>query len=391
MKIAFCLFRYFPYGGLQRDFLRLAKLFVSKGHQLTVYTMKWEEKWERSKIDNIKINIIKLPIYSLTNHDRAIRFSKVLQRIFKAEAYDLIIGFNKMPGLDYYYCADSCYVTKVDAQKARHIKLFYSLTSRYKKFKFLEESVFDPQNNTKILFLSRQEQINYQNYYGTQSERCFLLPPNIDKARFQLADLTDITEKSKLKQDLIQEVGLDNISQNNKWLLMVGSGFKTKGVARSIRLVKHLVDLNLKVNLIIIGQDNPSDFIKLATELNINNFINFLPGRDDIANFMNAADLLVHPAYRENTGTVILESIIMGLPVVASGTCGYAEYINQSGCGKVIDEPFVQESFNQNVYQLLNDNNQLLSGMRKNGLEFRETAEIYHADDKILEIIDQNE
>jgi UDP-glucose:(heptosyl)LPS alpha-1,3-glucosyltransferase len=42
MKLAFCLFKYFPYGGLQRDFLRIARVCRERGHEVHVYTMQWE-------------------------------------------------------------------------------------------------------------------------------------------------------------------------------------------------------------------------------------------------------------------------------------------------------------------------------------------------------------
>ena len=41
MKLAFVLFRYFPYGGLERDMLAMAKLCRDRGHEITIYTREW--------------------------------------------------------------------------------------------------------------------------------------------------------------------------------------------------------------------------------------------------------------------------------------------------------------------------------------------------------------
>ena len=41
MKIAICLYKYFPFGGLQRDFLRIAEVLVKRGHEVRVYTREW--------------------------------------------------------------------------------------------------------------------------------------------------------------------------------------------------------------------------------------------------------------------------------------------------------------------------------------------------------------
>ena len=42
MKLAFCLYKYFPFGGLQRDFLRIALACQARGHDIRVYTLDWE-------------------------------------------------------------------------------------------------------------------------------------------------------------------------------------------------------------------------------------------------------------------------------------------------------------------------------------------------------------
>lgn len=378
MKLAFCLFEYFPYGGLQRDFLRIAKFCITKGHQIDVYTMQWSG--DKPDLEELNINIVNVPPY-LSNHNKALSFSKKLQTILLQKKYDLTFGFNKISGLDLYYCADSCYVAKVDSQKTKLVKLFYKLTARFRKYKYLEYSVFANQK-TKILFLSDQERINYQKYYQTADSLCYLLPPNINKARFE--PVVDAELKQKIKKELSEEL---SISYAQPWLLMVGSGFRTKGVDRSIYLLKYLKDKNISANLIVIGQDDPKPFLNLARKLNIVEQVKILPGRDDIPKFMSVADLLLHPAYRENTGTVILESIIMGLPVIASGVCGYAEHVNKSSCGMVIAEPFDQQVFNLDCYKLLQDKDLNLI-MQHNGLLYRNTADIYNSDNKILELLE---
>ncbi len=375
MKIAFCLFKYFPYGGLQRDFLRIAKLCVARGHQVVVYTMEWQGQVP----DNL--NVILIPCNNFTNHYKAVYFSAKVNKILSEsqDKVDLVIGFNKMPGLDIYYCADSCYTAKVAEQKSRFVQAFYKITNRYNAYKKLEEQVF-LNKKTKWLFLSQNEQEIYKSKYKFYNND-YLLPPHIDKKRF--LPVTEFDDKYEIKKHLAAQL---NINVNSDWLLMVGSGFRTKGVDRSIQLVSFLKNRGICVNLIVIGQDNPSMFVNQAKKLGISNFVTFLPGREDIANFMSVSTILLHPAYRENTGTVILEAIIMGLPVVASGICGYSPYIKESGCGEVIREPFLQSDFDHTVYNIIkNDLNMLQSSK---GLAFRDKADIYNADHKIIDIIE---
>ncbi|MCD8542115.1 MAG: hypothetical protein LRY69_01325 [Gammaproteobacteria bacterium] len=45
MKLAFCIFKYFPYGGLQRDMRRIAEIAYSRGHDVDIYTMEWKSDY----------------------------------------------------------------------------------------------------------------------------------------------------------------------------------------------------------------------------------------------------------------------------------------------------------------------------------------------------------
>ena len=41
-NIALVLFKYFPYGGLQRDFFSIAKELKERGHSIKVFTRTWD-------------------------------------------------------------------------------------------------------------------------------------------------------------------------------------------------------------------------------------------------------------------------------------------------------------------------------------------------------------
>ena len=40
------------------------------------------------------------------------------------------------------------------------------------------------------------------------------------------------------------------------------------------------------------------------------------------------------------TGTVILEALVNGLPVITTSACGYAKHVRAAGAGIVLEEPF---------------------------------------------------
>ena len=78
-----------------------------------------------------------------------------------------------------------------------------------------------------------------------------------------------------------------------------------------------------------------------------------LPGQDDIPRFLLGADLLLHPAYSESAGYVLLEATISGLPGLTTSSCGYACHVEQAGSGLVCTEPFNQLELNENLATIL--------------------------------------
>src|SRR5579862_5438519 len=132
MKIAFCLFKYFPYGGLQRDFLKMANLCVQRGHDVIVYTMKWDG--EAATGFNLQI----LPVKGAQNHTRKQAFVDQVTLRLQHDRPDVVMGFNKMPNLDIYYAADVCYQSRA---REKH-GAFYRMLPRYRRLVELEEAVF---------------------------------------------------------------------------------------------------------------------------------------------------------------------------------------------------------------------------------------------------------
>ncbi|MGH8773186.1 MAG: glycosyltransferase, partial [Burkholderiales bacterium] len=70
MKLAFCLFKYFPYGGMQRDFLRIARACRRRGHEIHVYTLEWQG----APANEFDVNIV--AARGITNHQRYSAFSE---------------------------------------------------------------------------------------------------------------------------------------------------------------------------------------------------------------------------------------------------------------------------------------------------------------------------
>jgi UDP-glucose:(heptosyl)LPS alpha-1,3-glucosyltransferase len=318
--------------------------------------------------------VVRVPVKALTNTSRYEKFTAWVAADLQVRPAARVVGFNKMPGLDVYFAADPCYEEK--AQTLRNP--FYRLSSRYRHFSAYERAVFAPASPTEILMISEVQQPFFEKHYATPKDRFHLLPPGI------APDRRAPPEAPRIRAEFRAEFAL---AADDLLLLQVGSGFKTKGLDRSLLALAHLPeDLRRRTRLIAIGQDEPGTFLRLAKSLGLAEQVSILPGRSDIPRFLLGADLLVHPAYNENTGTVLLEAVVAGLPVLCSAVCGYAHYITEAGGGLVIPEPFAQARMDEMLQRMLRDDEERRH-WQANALAFAETADIYSNAERAADII----
>lgn len=326
MRIAICLFHYFPHAGLQRDFWRISQELLARGHSLEVLTLSWRAPLPTQ----FPVHI--LPKRGFTNHARAKHFSDDCARFFKKNSFDLILGFNKMPGLDLYYAADGCLTFRM--QKKPWWK---KLTLRYWQYASLEKMVFQPGKKTKIFCLCERQAFEYQTMYDTESPRIIILPPTLAPER-QAPDAV-----LSAKQHARQAFKLDT---NTLVLSFIATRFRSKGLDRVIKSLGHLpTSESARIQLWVIGDDDAKPYIELAKKYKVSHCLQFFGGQSDIQPYLLASDGLVHPARVENTGTVLLEAMILGVPVLTIERCGYAEFIKDHHAGLILEKDFNQKDW----------------------------------------------
>jgi len=335
MKLAFVLYKYFPYGGLQRDMLRIAMACLEDGQTVRVYTMAWEGDVPEG------IDVVRIEGRGMSSHARNRAFSRELRSRLRRDPPDLVVGFNKMPDLDVYYAADGCLREKLFTERGRLSRL----APRYRHFLNYERAVFAPGSATEILMISPRQKAIFRRLYDTPESRIHMLPPGIARDRMAGPDAAEL--RTSFRTEFA-------FGDDEHVILCIGSGFKTKGLDRSLRALAALGEpLRGRARLIAIGEDNPAAYVAQARQLGISGQFQILRGRDDIPRILQGGDLLLHPAYYENTGTVLLEAIVAGLPVLTTDTCGYAFHVHKSGAGRVLDSPFDQAALDAALADML--------------------------------------
>lgn len=365
--LCFCLFKYFPYGGLQSDFLAIALECQRRGFRIVVYT----RSWDGTVPEGFDVRFVE--VHALQNHRKAIQFSARVNEALQGEDFAVVIGFNRMPGLDVYFAADNCYAAKAATQRG----FFYRLGGRYKTYASMEAAVFAPESKTMILLIAERQKKDFMSYYSTPEDRLELLPPGMNRNRARPQNAENLRAEMRRQLD---------VPDGEAMLIQIGSGFVTKGVDRTIRALAALSpSLKTSTRLWIVGKDRADRFVRLAKSLGVEDRVVFLGGRDDVPQLLLAADVMVHPAANEAAGIVLLEALAAGLPVVCSGACGHAVHISRSG-GSVLPEPFVQMNLNERLEELLSRGD--LGSLGGAALAYAESTDLYSQHERAAECIE---
>ena len=369
-KLAFVVSLFFEYGGMQRSLLRIAEECVQRGHDVHIFTGGWLGDRPAT------ITVHEMDTRAMTNvRSNDILAKKLAKAIAQDGQFDCVVGFTKIPGLDVYYAGDPCYTERVATSRP----WWYRFSPRYLGFRRQEAAVFAKGLKTELMLIAHNEQQQFMKYYGTEPERFHLLPPGINRARFEQTPSED--DIAALRKEL-------GIKEHEKMLLLVGARFQTKGLDRALDAVAALsAEQVAAVKLVIVGGDKQAPYLKQAQRLQITDRIVFTGAREDLVRFYHAADLLVHPPYTENTGTILIEAMLCNLPILATGVCGFAFHVTAAQAGNICPEPFEQTVFNSMLAEMLDD--EVLKSFAGKGLAYCETTDLYSLIERAADVIIQ--
>lgn len=365
MRLAFVLFEWFPYGGMQRDLIKVVKACQERAQpHIAIYCLRWNGP----KPEGVELHEVK--VTGLSAVARRAAFERFVQEKV-AGRYDKVVGFNRMAGLDYYFGADNSFTWRAFNQRS----WWYRLTSRARHYMRQERAVFGSDSRTIALLLSPLQRKQYEAAHGTPAARLIDLKPGIERKHCA-------TENAEQQRKAFRAAqGLRN---DDLLVLQVGSSFNTKGVDRSLAALASLpAQLKERVHYLLLGQDQPEPWLQKARQVGIAS-VRIEAARPDIPDCMQGADLLLHPSRHESAGMVILEAIVAGLPVLTTASCGYAFHVERAAAGCVCAEPFRQERLNELLRTMLESDRR---AWRANGIAYGREQDLYDMPQQVAELL----
>ncbi len=141
--------------------------------------------------------------------------------------------------------------------------------------------------------------------------------------------------KSKITNKILNKI---NHSKDKKYLLFVGRVVKDKGVTELVDAFINLEKRFENYTLLIVG---PIENIRkeegiplhILDEIENNPRIMALGWSDDVKYYLDIADFLIHPSYREGFPNVLLQAGAMGCPIICSDIPGNIDMVEHKITG----------------------------------------------------------
>ncbi len=156
-------------------------------------------------------------------------------------------------------------------------------------------------------------------------QRLHRIPNGIQVDRF----LEDLNPSADIRQELA-------IPSHHRLILSLGRLSTQKGLSTLFQAVSTLRELPQSWSLILVGEGpERSRLERQKRKLGLESCVHFLGHREDVADLLRAADLVVLPSLREALPYAALEAMAVGKAIIATSVGGLPELLDGGLCGRL--------------------------------------------------------
>ena len=315
------------FGGAESSLRLMAEKLSSRGHSVDYITRDVGVRSNVRQIDNVKLHVLprlkkgnKFGIIRILNNN----FLEIyLKKIIKNNNIDIIYCFYELSIL-------------TSLLKIKEISYYPKIVMRMAGLHWYEES-------KKSDIASK----NYNNIFNKIDSVNYIHSGLKDLTKIKLAELNmDVTFKDSFILDIGSSFtdkretecrGLDN----KKFTVLMATRFSNYQKRQDL-LVKAIsfIDESIKIKVKLIGNGSEKEKIqKMIDDLKLNSKVEIIPFMDQhqLWEEMQSSDLLCHACDYEGLGKIIIESMAMGLPVLASKVKPLSDYIEEGVNGFLVD------------------------------------------------------
>ena len=250
-------------------------------------------------------------------------FQRAFRKAMATGEYDRSLSFSPMvEGVDFYVPRRFRVHRGLDALLHRPYRLWQLCHSQIRSY---------------FMYVTKPQAISLQTMGGVSRARLIQIDPEYHEECLPRHD--DLNERAQLRRKLSME-------EKHLCIVQVADDWHRQGVDNSLSALGALPhSIRTICRFVLLSRKTSQRKLEdLAEECNFPpiNVIN-LGTSCSLADLLPAADILLHPAREEEAGTMLLDAMISGTPVVCTDSCGYSIFLNKTCC-PVIPMPYHHEA-----------------------------------------------
>ncbi len=315
-KKVFFLIPYLQKGGSEKVIINLANGLSTKGFNCTIIVLNSNSDYTFLIKDNV--NCINL------NTNRVLFSFLKLRNLLKSSKPDILIS--ALTHINVLACVSSLFLN-IKVIVLEHIPVVAHIKQKWFNLIVYIFAIISYKQSDYVI--SSCQQLNYD------LEKYLFISKN--KIKTFYCPVVD-NKYVKLANNKIDNIFINNKNDSEtKIIISVARLEKQKDFKTAILSIKNLIDENYKIKYLILGKGTLElKLKKLVKKLKLQNNIFFLGFKKNPYKYISNSDLFLITSNYEAFGVVIVESLMLGVPVVSTDCyCGPSEIISDNKYGEL--------------------------------------------------------
>jgi len=327
LTVAFLIDRWEPErGGAERAMAALASQLVARGHRVLVFARR------ASPGAPGEFHAVPAGGWSRTSRERAL--ARALTRAAREAGADVTIGMRHLEQVDVFWPHAGAHQRGLEARERAKRRTAAPESDeedlpagRHALFVELERRLCEGGGARRIVCVSALVASELRELYPSCAPRLEIVPNGVDLERFQPG------ARERQGRALRERLG---IAPEHKLIAFLAHDAQLKGLPA---LLDALVLLQRPEIHLLMGGPRPlARWQRRAQRALGAERVHAFESLDALE-ALSAADLLAHPTWRDTSGSVILEALAVGTPVLTTRCAGDAALVREGVCGSVLDDP----------------------------------------------------
>jgi UDP-glucose:(heptosyl)LPS alpha-1,3-glucosyltransferase len=314
-----------PRGGVERVVWEAAN-YLAERHDVTVITAEAD-----TLPPNVYVDLVEARVGGALE---PFRFRAAAHRALARRSFDLTVSFGSNCPPGDVLVVQSVHRAWVERGTPVRVGLVSvpgaarRLMPRHLAMLRSEGQWFGRSPNATVIAVSEGVADDVQRYYGIAPSAVRVIPNG-----FSPVQCSDARRRA-LRPEMRDRLG---VRADEVALLLIANEWHRKGLGVVLRAMARIGDP--RVRLLLVGRRAPTAYQGLIEQLGLQARVRWCGATSDVAEYHAAADLFVMPTAYEAFGSVIVEALGSGLPVITSAIAGAAVAVHEDGNGLLLHDP----------------------------------------------------